>query len=218
MRKVVIPVAALVAVALAFSVAVAEDKAAEPAAAKTAGATAKIGEAAPQFSLKDQNGKTVSLSDFTGKTVVLEWFNQGCPYVVRHHKAKTMTETAAKYKDKDVVWLAINSGAPGEQGAGQDLSAEAVTNWKITYPVLIDESGEVGRSYGAKTTPHMYVVDKDGILRYMGAIDDYQTSKKVNSTNYVKNAVTSVLAGETVEVSTTQSYGCGVKYGKKGGA
>src|SRR5688572_16979576 len=108
MRKLVIPVAALVAIALAFSVAVAEDKAAEPAAAKTAG-VAKIGEAAPSFSLKDQDGKTVSLADFKGKTVVLEWFNQQCPYVVRHYKSKTMTDTAAKYKDKDVVWLAINT-------------------------------------------------------------------------------------------------------------
>ena len=150
MRKAMFSLAAVFAVALA-SYAVAADEAQQ--------AKATIGKEAPAFSLQDQDGKTVNLSDFKGKTVVLEWFNQGCPYVVRHYKAKTMIDTAAKYKDKDVVWLAINTTA-GKTADDNKASAES---WGINYPILSDTSSSVAQAYGAKSTPHMFVIDKEGL-------------------------------------------------------
>src|SRR5687768_10059184 len=158
MRKLVVSALAVMAVALAFSsyTARADHHEGEGKAA--------IGKAAPNFSLKDQNGKTVSLADFKGKTVVLEWFNQGCPYVVRHYKAKTMTTTADKYKDKDVVWLAVNT-TPGKSAEDNKTSAEA---WGISYPILSDTTSSVAQQYGAKTTPHMFIIDKEGKLVYNG--------------------------------------------------
>jgi len=215
MRKVVIPVAALVAVALAFSVAIAEEKAAQPAAAKSADG-AQVGQAAPAFSLKDQDGKTVSLADFKGKTVVLEWFNQGCPYVVNRYKEpakRTMANTAAKYKDKDVVWLAINT-----TGKSNEENKETKQAWGIEYPILNDTTTSVAQAYGAKSTPHMFVIDKEGKLAYKGAIDDdrsEEAEKGDKATNHVAKALDEVLAGKPVSTPETKSYGCGVKY-KKG--
>jgi peroxiredoxin len=142
----------------------------------------------------------VKLEDFKGKIVVLEWFNPECPFVKKHHELNTtMVDTAAKYKDKDVVWLAINSGAEGKQGAGKDVNEQARKDWKLTYPVLLDESGTVGKAYGAKTTPHMFVINKDGVLVYAGAIDDNTDPKTVGKTNYVANAIEATLKGETRE-------------------
>ena len=206
MRKVLIPAAALLAVALAFTYsAIAADKAEKPEGAK-------VGEAAPNFSLKDQNGKTVSLADLKGKTVVLEWFNQGCPYVIRHYKAKTMTTTADKYKDKDVVWLAINTTA-GKTAEDNKSSAEA---WGIPYPILSDTSTEVAQAYGAKSTPHMFVIDKEGKLVYKGAIDDDSSADGGKAkVNFVAQALDEVLAGKPVSTPETKSYGCGVHYSKK---
>lgn len=204
MRKVLIPAAALLAVALAFSSSFAADDKAK---------AAKVGEMAPDFSLQDQDGKTHKLSDLKGKVVVLEWFNQGCPYVVRHHKAKTMTSTADKYKGQDVVWLAINT--TGKSAEDNKTSAEA---WGIDYPILNDTTTAVAQQYGAKTTPHMYVIDKDGKLVYNGAIDDDSSAdgaKGDKATNYVAKALDEVLAGKPVSTPETKPYGCGVKY-KKG--
>ncbi len=141
-----------------------------------------IGQEAPAIELKDTDGKTVKLSDFKGKIVVLEWFNPGCPYVVKHHgKNTTMVDTFNKFKDKGVVWLAINSGAPGNEGAGQEASATAKKEWKIPFPILLDESGKVGKSYGAKNTPAMFVIDANGKLAYMasGDVVDVKTHKIV---------------------------------------
>lgn len=189
----------------------------KPAAAKTASseAMAKVGSAAPEFSLVDTNGKTHKLSDYTkaGKVVVIEWFNPGCPFVVRHHeKYTTMTDTAKKFGDK-VVWLAINSSGPGKEGHGGDK--DAITKWKIGYPVLNDEKGTVGKLYGAKTTPHMFIVDTKGMLAYAGAIDNDPKDEmaKDKKINYVDQALTEIIAGKPVSNPETKQYGCSVKYG-----
>jgi peroxiredoxin len=173
-----------------------------------------VGQDAPAIELKDTDGKTVKLSDFKGKIVVLEWFNPQCPYVLKHHKANnTMVETYNKFKDKGVVWLAINSGAAGKEGAGQDASAKAKKDWNIPFPILLDEAGKVGKSYGAKNTPAMFVIDASGKLAYMGAIDNDDSPSKLGSTNYVAQAVSQLLAKETVSTPVTKPYGCNVKYG-----
>jgi peroxiredoxin len=174
----------------------------------------KIGEKAPTFKLMDLNGKEHDLKAYLddGKTVVLEWFNPGCPIVQKHHKLnKTMKETYDQFKDDDVVWLAINSGAKGKQGYGKEVNAKAAKDWKIEYPILLDESGKVGRAYGAKTTPHMYIISSDGLLVYKGAIDNKR--KDAGEENYVELALKQHLSGETVETASTRSYGCAVKYG-----
>jgi peroxiredoxin len=210
MRKLVVSAVAVLAVALAFTsynTFAADDTG-------SSSVTAKVGQTAPDFSLTDQNGKTHKLSDYKGKIVVLEWFNQGCPYVVRHYKAKTMTSTADKYKGQDVVWLAINTTA-GKTAEDNKTSAEA---WSISYPILSDTSSSVAQQYGAKTTPHMFVIDKEGKLVYNGAIDDDSSAdgaKGDKATNYVAKALDEVLAGKPVSVSETKPYGCGVKYQKK---
>lgn len=178
-------------------------------------APAKVGEVAPDFSLKDLDGKDVKLSDFKGKIVVLEWFNPGCPFVVKHHSTlDTMKKTAAAYKDKNVVWLAINSGAEGKQGASKADNEKARKDWKIEYPILLDPTGATGKAYGAKTTPHMFVIAADGKLAYAGAIDNNSSPKTAGEKNYVKNAIDELIAGKKVTDATTESYGCNVKYGK----
>lgn len=180
---------------------------------------AELNAPAPDFTLTDLNGKTVSLSELTkqGKIVVLEWFNPECPVVVRHYTADTMNKTYNQFKDQNVAWVRINSGAEGMQGAGVEKNKAASTGWKITGPVLIDETGKVGKMYDAKTTPHMYVIDKQGMLVYAGAIDNDPRGAKSGATdyvNYVQQALEEVIAGETVSTNMTQAYGCSVKYGK----
>lgn len=211
--------AVAVGAALAIGgVSVAGDAKPATTAASSSEAMAKVGSAAPDFVLKDTNGKEHRLSDYTkqGKIVVIEWFNSGCPFVVRHHdKYTTMADTAKKYADKNVVWIAINSGAPGKEGHGKD--AEAIKNWKIGYPVLNDEVGDVGRLYGAKTTPHMFIVDSKGILAYAGAIDNdaKDAEPKEKKINYVDQALGEIVAGKPVSTAETKPYGCSVKYAKK---
>lgn len=164
---------------------------------------------APDFELTDQSGTVHKLSDYHGKVVVLEWTNPQCPYVVRHYKADTMTDLAAKYGD-DVVWLAIDSS--------NFVTAESASKWAsaegIEYPILLDASGKVGTLYKAKTTPHMFVIGTEGELLYDGAIDDDPQGKSEAPHNYVEAAVASALAGQPVEKPQTKSYGCSVKYGK----
>ncbi len=181
--------------------------------ASTEGAKgAKIGDMAPAFSLKDQDGNTVSLADYKGKIVVLEWFNDDCPVVVRCHKAKTMTTLASEFKAKDVVWLAIDSTNPKHGNFG--TNKETLKSWGITYPVLNDAEGTTGKAYGAATTPHMFIIGKDGRLAYMGAIDNDKSGNmpEAERTNYVKQALNQLVAGETVTTAETKSYGCSVKY------
>ena len=178
---------------------------------------AKLGKAAPDFELTDYFGKKHKLSTYTkaGKVVVLEWFNPGCPFVVKHHKHnRTMAKTYAKFlKGKKVVWLAINSGAKGKQGHAPKLNKKRIKDWKIKYPLLQDKAGKVGRLYGAKRTPHMYVIDAKGVLRYRGAIDNNPHHKTPGKVNYVDHALTAVLAGKKVKAAHTKAYGCSVKYG-----
>lgn len=170
--------------------------------------TAVLGKPAPDFVLADLDGNEVRLSDHKG-TVVLEWFNPGCPFVVRAHE---QGELATWPNEAGVTWLAINSGAPGKQGHGADLNKGAVAKWKMNYPLLIDEDGAVGRAYSAKTTPHMYVIH-DGILVYAGAIDDDMRADKGDARiNYVAKALAEIAAGEKVSTPETRPYGCSVKY------
>jgi peroxiredoxin len=181
------------------------------AAREKAAAAASVGAPAPQFALQDQNGKTVNLSDLSGKVVVLEWFNDGCPFVQAHYKSGDMNATASKLAEKGVVWLAVNSTS----GTNADHNKQIAAEWKIDRPILDDASGAVGKMYGAKTTPHMFVIDKDGKLAYIGAIDNNPNGdKKDNKINYVEKAVSEILAGQSVSEPQTRSYGCSVKYGK----
>lgn len=171
-----------------------------------------IGAPAPTFSLEDQDGKKVSLSDFAGKIVVLEWTNPDCPFVKRHYAAKTMTTTANKYKDKDVVWLAINT----TYYMGKDKYKEWIKANNISYPILDDHEGTIGRMYGAKTTPHMFIIGKDGKLVYQGGIDNDAGGDKDNPViNYVDQALAELTASKAVSVAQTRPYGCSVKYAQK---
>lgn len=193
-----------------------EHKAEQPAKADDKGAMkAEIGAKAPEFSLTDTDGKTVKLSDFKDKIVVLEWFNPNCPFIVKHHKTNmTFNELYSEFNPKGVVFLAINSSAKGKEGNGLELNKTKKGEYKLAYPVLIDESGDVGRMYGAKTTPHCFIINKDGTLAYNGAIDNDKSPEKAGDKNYVKNALKQLIAGETVTESKTAPYGCSVKYGK----
>jgi peroxiredoxin len=187
-----------------------------PPAAVQAGPAA-IGAAAPDFTLADLDGKSVSLSQFKGKPVVLEWFNPGCPFVRAAHTAGSLKGMAEKHKANGVAWLAINSGGPGKQGNGVDANREAVTQFGMQHPVLIDESGAVGKQYGAERTPHMYVVNAEGVLVYRGAIDNSpdgegQTPEGGKLVNYVEVALGALQSGTPVEQAETRPYGCSVKY------
>jgi peroxiredoxin len=171
-------------------------------------AIAKVGEKAPQFSLQDQNGKSVSLSDYSGKIVVLEWFNEECPIVQRHYKDDAMNKLAGKYKEKGVVWLAINSTS-GKTNAA-NLKADAA--WKTNRPILNDSIGKVGHEYGATNTPGMFIINMDGVLAYTGGIDDNINGDKNQVKNYVAQALDELLAGKPVSEPQTKQYGCTVKY------
>lgn len=180
---------------------------------------AKPGDKAPDFTLKDTAGTEHKLSEILAKddtkAVVLEWFNADCPYVVRHYEQdKTMTELQKKYKDKGVVWLAINSGKEGQQGAGRDRNHRAVSEWKMDYPILLDPTTETAAAYGARTTPHMYVITSEGVLAYAGGIDNDSRGNMEDDEriNYVERALESVLNGSSVETATARPYGCAVKY------
>ncbi|QNN21183.1 thioredoxin family protein [Planctomycetales bacterium ZRK34] len=165
-----------------------------------------IGDRAPSFELTDQNGNMVSLDQFKGKVVVLEWFNDGCPVTKQHHTApaKTMSTLADKYKADGVVWLAINS----TRTTSVEKNKKAAERFGVEYPVLDDSAGKVGQAYGARCTPHMFVIDARGMLAYNGAIDDRK------STNYIAKAVDELLAGKPVSTPQTKPYGCGIKYAK----
>jgi peroxiredoxin len=173
----------------------------------------EVGSMAPAFELKDTDGNTVKLSDFKGKVVVIEWFNPECPFIVKHHKTFTTFNTLHDdYKSRDVVFLAINSSAKDKQGYGLDLNKTKKTEYKMSYPILLDESGQTGKAYGAKTTPHVFVIDTEGKIAYNGAIDNNDNPNKAGDKNYVKMALDEVLAKKPVTTSSTKPYGCGVKY------
>jgi peroxiredoxin len=187
--------------------------AAGAAAAPAVTAAAALGKPAPDFSLTDTEGKTVKLSDFHGKTVVLEWFNPGCPFVKYAHGKGPLEAQGNAATDKGVVWLGINSGAPGKQGAGAEQSAAGRKTFAMNYPVLVDESGSVGKLYGARSTPHMFVIDGAGNLVYRGAIDNAPMGEADGApVNYVEAALADLAAGKAVAKAETKSYGCSVKY------
>lgn len=180
-------------------------------------ADATVDKPAPDFKVKDALGKEHSLKDSAGKWLVLEWYNRDCPYVKKHYESGNMQKIQKTYTGKGVNWLTVISSAPGKQG--HFTPEEAIANAKKfaanANAVLIDDSGAMGKAYGAKTTPHMYIIDPKGTLVYAGAIDDNDSaSPKVieKSKNYVVAALDAGLAGKAVETKTSKPYGCSVKY------
>lgn len=176
-----------------------------------------IGQPAPDFTAVDSKGASHSLSAFKGKYVVLEWLNHGCPYVKKHYGAKNMQGLQAEFTAKDVVWLSIISSADGKQGYSTPEKANSDVGAHGAKPtaVLLDPKGEVGRLYGAKTTPHMFVVNPKGELIYKGAIDSVKSADAddiAGATNYVRAALTEAMAGKPVSTPETKPYGCSVKY------
>lgn len=187
--------------------------------ATTATATPEIGKPAPGFTAVDSNGTEHSLSSYKGSTVILEWTNHGCPYVQKHYDTGNMQALQKETTNDGVVWLTIISSAPGKQGYVTAEKANELTEKRDAAPtaVLFDPTGEIGKSYSAKATPHMYIIDKDGALRYMGAIDDKPTTRKKSvetATNYVRVALDEMKSGKPVSTAVTKAYGCSVKYAK----
>jgi peroxiredoxin len=193
----------------------AEQPGASAAAVGAPAPAAQVGSKAPDFTLTDLDGKSVRLADFAGRTVVLEWFNPDCPFVrFAHGETGPLRTQPARHNASGVVWLAINSGAPGKEGTGLDRNRKAVQDYAMGYPVLLDESGTTGRAYGAKSTPHMFVVDPQGTLVYAGGLDNRPLGNgDGEATNHVDAALSDLAAGRPVATSSTKSYGCSVKYG-----
>ena len=176
-----------------------------------------VGSAAPDFSLTDAQGKTHSLSEYKGKYVVLEWFNPECPFVKKHYGSDNMQKLQGEYTSKGVVWLTIDSNAPGTEGNLTSEEAEKITTaWKTHQTaLLLDPEGKTGRAYGAKNTPDMVIINPEGKIAYEGAIDSKATPNPADipsSTNYVKAALDESLAGKPVTTPQTKPYGCSVKY------
>jgi peroxiredoxin len=197
--------AALIALALsvAFTLALAQ--------------AARVGERAPDFTATDSNGQTHKLSDYAGKYVVLEWTNRGCPYTQKHYTSGNMQNLQRTWTAKGVVWLTVASSAPGEQGYVSAADENSYLKQANATPTaaLLDPSGALGHLFNAKTTPHMYVINPQGILIYQGAIDDRpstDTSDIRSAKNYVSLALTESMAGKSVSIATSQPYGCSVKY------
>jgi len=184
-------------------------------------ANVSVGQAAPEFSAKDTSGKVQSLSDYKGRYVVLEWVNPGCPYVRKHYDSTNMQGTQKEAVAKGAVWLSVNSTAAD---AGDYKPPAALAEWMKSQgaaptATLMDADGKIGRAYGARTTPHMYVIDPAGKLVYAGAIDSKPTANKGDiqtATNYVKQALDESQAGKPISRATTQPYGCSVKYSGAG--
>lgn len=180
-------------------------------------ASVKVGEAAPDFEVASASGKPVKLSDYKGKYVVLEWTNEGCPFVQKHYKGGNMQGLQKEFTGKDVAWLTVFSSASGKQG---HVDAAGAMKFSADYKtastaMLLDDAGKVGKLYEAKTTPHMYVVNPAGQLIYAGAIDDTpsaDSSDIPNSKNFVKLALNEALAGKPVSTPTAKPYGCSIKY------
>ena len=176
-----------------------------------------VGQPAPAFTLPDANGRQVSLAGFKGRTVVLEWNNPGCPSVQKHYDSGNMQKTQAAAAKDGVVWLTVNSGAPGKQGHMSGSEANEFVAEAEARPAayLLDPQGEVGRAYGARTTPHMYIVDGAGTLVYAGGMDDRPSTDAddvAGARNHVLAALSELEAGKPVSVPTSRPYGCNVKY------
>lgn len=205
---IIIPVLALGLIWLGFTVG--SDKDAKMA-------KAEVGEPAPDFTLVDSHGEKHTLSDYRGKFVVLEWINLDCPFVKKHYKSENMQALQRKYTEKGAAWLVVNSSAEGKQGHCTPEIANKLMKKKdmAVTAFLLDHDGKVGKLYGAKTTPHMYVINPEGVLVYNGAIDDKPTTKLEDvkdAKNYVAMALDAAMNGKDVPVAATQPYGCSVKY------
>ena len=176
-------------------------------------------DSAPEFKLSDSYGNEISLSSFIGKKVVLEWTNHGCPYVAKHYETGNMQSTQEFAKEEEIIWLSIISSAPGTQGYVSSDEANRLTIARKASPthVLFDPTGEVGRTYDAKTTPHMYIINEEGLLKYQGAIDDaggrgFMSRDLLKAKNYVKESLREMSTGEEISSPVTKPYGCSVKY------
>lgn len=168
----------------------------------------EIGKPAPDFEGKDQDGKSYKLKDFAGKILVLEWTSTTCPFTLGHYEAKTMVTTAALFKDKPVVWLAVDSSYFANEKETKDWAGR----WSVPYKTVLDPDGKIGKTYGALSTPHMFVIDQKGVLRYDGAIDDDVADTKRFKTNFVYDGVKALLDKKEIKVTSTQPYGCTIKY------
>jgi peroxiredoxin len=180
-------------------------------------AASTVGQPAPAFSVANTDGKTVSLADFKGKHVVLEWVNPGCPFVQKHYKPGNMQGLQKDYAAKGVVWLTISSTAPdaSDYKKPADLAGWMKSANAAATHTLMDDDGKVGKAYGARTTPHMYIINPAGTLVYAGAIDSNRSANPADipaATNYVRKALDELLAGKPVSTASTQPYGCSVKY------
>lgn len=180
-------------------------------------ASAIVGNKAPDFTATDSDGKPVSLRDFAGKPVILEWTNAGCPFVRAHYDSGNMQATQAAARQAGAVWLTINSGAPGKQGHvdGAGARAEMAAGKARPNAYLLDSGGDIGRLYGARTTPHIFVIDPAGTLAYAGAINDRPTAEKADAlagSNHALAALKAINAGKRPDPATTKPYGCSVKY------
>ena len=181
--------------------------------------SALIDQKAPDFSLFDSYGKEISLNSFEGKKVVIEWTNHGCPFVAKHYKTGNMQSTQEFTIENDAIWLSVISSAPGTQGFVSSAEANELTAAREASPshVLFDPTGRVGKMYNAKTTPHMYIVNKSGVLKYEGAIDDaggrgFMFKDLLKATNYIKKGLIELSTGNRVSTPVTKPYGCSVKY------
>ncbi|WP_409432846.1 redoxin family protein [Litorimonas sp. RW-G-Af-16] len=189
------------------------------AVAGSAHAKIATGSTVSDMTVTDSNGKTHNLSDFAGKRVVLEWTNEGCPYVKKHYGTNNMQDTQKMATaDGDTVWLSVISSAPGQQGykTGEEANAHVAETGAAPTAVILDPSGDAGRKFSAKTTPHMFIIDEAQTLVYQGAIDDNRSaspSTVAGAKNYVKAALADMDAGQAVAKSDTAPYGCSVKYG-----
>ena len=179
--------------------------------------TASVGQAAPAFELIDAQGRTVRLADFKGRHVVLEWTNPGCPFVVKHYGSQNMQGLQKEASAKQVVWLSISSTAlgHGDYLAPAALAAQYKQWGAAPAAMLMDDSGKVGRAYGARTTPHMYIIDPQGVLVYAGGIDDKRSANPADvkaAKNFVRAALADTLAGRPVATPSAAPYGCSIKY------
>jgi glutathione peroxidase-family protein len=178
---------------------------------------AKLNEQAPNFKLMDSNGKEHSLSDFKGKLVVLEWINYECPFVKKHYDSKNMQTLQEKYTKQGLIWLTICSSAESKQGnfANDEINSRSKKHNAKFTAYLVDSDGKVGKMYGAKTTPHMYIINKAGKLVYAGGIDDKASTDLEDikgAKNYVSLALDELLVGKNVSIQSSKPYGCSVKY------
>lgn len=184
-----------------------------------AAAAVTVGETAPDFTAQSADGSVVKLSDYAGKVVVLEWFNKDCPFVRKHYDTANMQTLQKEYAAKGVVWLTVNSSAEGQQGYETAEQALETVKKESAAPahVVLDPEGKVGKLYDAKTTPHLFVINAEGLLVYAGGIDDKPSTAKDDvktAKSYIRAALDAVLAGEEVADSSTRAYGCNVKYAK----